>query len=217
MNMSRTPLIAAASLAALLTGCAADNAGLPTNRTPYSVHQPVVQRNDYILDLAQTGTGLAPSEQGRLAGWFDSLKLGYGDVVHIDGDYVGDAAIADIAQVTGAYGLLLSPDAPATAGAIPSGSVRVIVSRTTASVPGCPDFRFSSAPGGQISTPPNFGCAMNSNLAAMVADPNDLVLGQKARPGGDAANANKAVRVYRDRIPTGVDGEVKEESTGGTN
>lgn len=215
--MSHHAPTAIAALALLLAGCTADNAGLPTNRTLYSVHQPVVQRTDYVLDLDQGGDGLSQSEQDRLSAWFSSLNLGYGDLVHVDGSYVAQATLADVMRVTGAYGLLVSQGAPVTAPAVQPGSVRIVVSRTTASVPGCPDFRFASAPGAPVSTPPNFGCAINSNLAAMVADPNDLVLGQPATPGGDAAAANKAVRIYRDRVPTGVDGEVKAESTGGTN
>ena len=87
------------------------------------------------------------------------------------------------------------------AGAIPPGIVRVIASRATASVPNCPDWGDKLAP--SVATSPNFGCATNSNLAAMIADPNDLVLGQQGNSSTSAATANRAVRVYRERQPSG--------------
>ncbi|WP_226372731.1 CpaD family pilus assembly protein [Allosphingosinicella flava] len=207
---------AVATAASLLTGCSADKAGLPTNRSVYSIHQPVVQRTDYVLDLAQSGSGLPQAEADRLAAWFDSLRLGYGDAIHVDGGYGAETARADVARVAGDYGLMLSDGAPVTAGTVQPGSIRVIVSRTTASVPGCPDWRYAATPGGQISTPPNFGCAMNSNLAAMVADPNDLVLGQPGAPSGDSATAAKAIKAYRTAPPTGAGG-LDETSTKGGN
>lgn len=43
----------------------------------------------------------------------------------------------------------------------------------------------------------NFGCAMNGNLAAMVADPNDLSFGRAAMPGSDGFEGAKAIALYR--------------------
>ena len=181
-----------------------------------SVNQPVVQRTDYVLDLASGGSGIRDVELGRLADWFDSLRLGYGDKVAVDpGSYDDPRARQDIAAVAGQFGLLLSRAAPVTAGTVQPGFVRVVVSRSTASVPGCPDWSEAPEIGNRITTASNYGCAVNSNLAAMIADPNDLVLGQIEGSGGDAATATKAVDAYRRRIPTGYSGELKSESSKG--
>ena len=59
----------------------------------------------------------------------------------------------------------------------------------------------------------NYGCAVNSNLAQMVANPDDLVRGQEAR-GSDSRAVTKAIKSYRDKSPTG-NGELKSESTKG--
>jgi type IV pilus biogenesis protein CpaD/CtpE len=40
----------------------------------------------------------------------------------------------------------------------------------------------------------------------MIADPNDLVLGQAGGSAADAATGSKAIRVYRNATPTGVGG-----------
>ena len=52
-------------------------------------------------------------------------------------------------------------------------------------------------------TSPNFGCATNSNLAAMIANPEDLVLGADGSGNGSATTASRAIRTYRTRQPTG--------------
>ena len=87
------------------------------------------------------------------------------------------------------------------------------VSRATASVPGCPVWEDEQV-GAPERTATNYGCATNSNLAAMVADPNDLVLGQEGAGVRDNVQGSKAVKLYRDRAPTGA-GNLKSEKTGG--
>lgn len=199
------------SLAALLilgvaaAGCT--GSGPQVNTSLYSVNQPVVQRTDFVIDLATTGGGIAVQEQARLASWFQSLQLGYGDRVAIDEPrgYEDPQARQAVAAVAGAHGLLLADGAPLTAGAVQPGSIRVVVSRTTASVPNCPQWAdvYETGP---LQTSANYGCAVNGNLAAMVADPNDLVLGQSGMAGGDPATASRAIRVYRNATPTGSQG-----------
>ena len=205
-------------LAAAVTACGPVTNGLTpiSNPSLYSVNQPVVQRTDYVLDLASSPSGLPASERARLADWFDTLQLGYGDRVSIDeaAGYADPRSRQDVADVAGSYGLLLNNGAPITAGSVQPGAVRVIVSRTTASVPGCPIWE-DEVVGAPERTSTNYGCATNSNLAAMIADPNDLVLGQTGRGSGDAADAAKSVGVYRNRVPTGSAGTLKSESKGG--
>ncbi|MEO7177943.1 MAG: CpaD family pilus assembly lipoprotein [Allosphingosinicella sp.] len=165
-----------------------------------ALNQPVVQRSDYLLDLADN-EGLSDSDIGRLDSWFNSLALGYGDHVFVDrGTSTGRA---DVARVAAAYGLLMSSGAPVLEGDVPMGAVRVIVSRTTASVPDCPNYEKETGPS-SISS--NYGCSVNSNLAAMIADPNDLVLGQVGSVYGDTNTSTKAIRAWRQTEPTGAKG-----------
>lgn len=175
-----------------------------SNPTLYSTNQPVVQRTDYVIDLDASGNGLSPHERSRLSAWFESLELGYGDRVFVDGDaYASEGARADIASVAGEYGILLSDGAPISAGAVGQSSVRVIVSRTTASVPGCPRWE-QGGYGASANTSRNYGCAVNSNLAAMIADPNDLVLGRTGGIDGRDESGTKAIQTYRKKAPTGA-------------
>ena len=212
-------IMARLQLAALLTVGVATAACTPVHHnvappnmglTP--VNQPVVQRTDFVFDVTGGAGGVSPAELGRLDAWFQSLQLGYGDRVSIDAPYGDDASRRDIARVVGSYGMLLSEGAPVTAGAVSPGSVRVIVSRSTASMPSCPNWdrgRYNMT----AETGSNYGCAVNGNLAAMVADPEDLVRGQTAPGAADAASVSKAVKLYREMAPTG--NTLKSESTGG--
>lgn len=221
--MSRTSTFAAlAAIAVIGGGCAGTpntNQLTPANNpSVYSVHQPVVERTDFVLDLATSGDSVPAAELERLEAWFDAIGLGYGNHVWIDepGGYRLAGARSDVARAAGQYGLLIAEGAPVTAGEVPPGSIRVIASRSTAGVPTCPDW--DSAGNGIVppqNTSTNFGCALNSNLAAMVANPADLVLGQTGSSNGSGTTAGRAIRVYRDRQPTGSQPLPQTSTTGG--
>jgi pilus assembly protein CpaD len=198
--MFRKAILLLAAGAALSSAAAAQPP--ESNRTLYSVNQPVVQRTDFALDLPAGGTRLSGADRARLDAWFRSLGVGYGDRVFVEENGAYPGLREDVARVAAEYGLLLSGGAPITSGAVQPGSVRVIVSRSTASVPGCPNW---SSRWGASATSPNYGCSINSNIAAMVADPSDLVLGQSGS-GTDGATGAKAIKVYRETPPTGSQG-----------
>ena len=168
-----------------------------------SLNQPVVSRSDYVLDLSAPDGRLAAAERARLDHWFQSLGLGYGDHIFVDEGRGPASARWDVARAAAEYGILLSDGAPVLAGSVPPGGVRVVVSRSIAYVPNCPNW---SARRGPSSVSSNYGCALNSNFAAMIADPNDLVLGQSGSVTGDASTSSKAIRVYRQTAPTGTKG-----------
>lgn len=209
MTFHRTLLMAALP-ATLLAGCG-DYRGLESAR------QPVVSRTDYALDLNTSGYGLAPGEDVRLSGWLTSMRVGYGDSVAID-DPTGAPGVRDqIAAQAASRGLLLAATAPVTAGTIAPGTARVVISRATARVPNCPDFRGEGA-GVNFSgrTSANYGCGVNSTLSAMIANPIDLVRGQPGSDNLGGATSIKAIDAYRKAAPTGGGGQnLKSESTGG--
>ena len=210
-------MVSKASLASLLalgvavSGCttAARQDGAVPNRTLYSHNQPVVERSDFVLDLPTEGDSLPSGERARLRQWFETLGLGYGDHISVDASGSGERSRDDVARVAAEFGLLLNEGAPVVEGAVQPGSVRVIVTRSSASVPQCPNWE---KPDGASSTSSNYGCAVNSNWAAMVADPNDLVLGQVGSASGDAVTSSKAIKVYRETAPTGTKG-LQDNST----
>ena len=203
-NHTRKPAATALalSLALALGACG----GVSENRTLYSQKQPVVERTNFTLDLATEQDGLAIPEQQRLAEWFETIDLKYGDRVSID-DPVMSAATRDaVSRFAGRHGILLTEGAPTTVGYITPGRARVVVTRSTASVPGCPDWSAKSDINYNNAMHSNYGCAINSNLAAMVANPEDLIKGQEGTGETIVATSSKAIDTYRDMPPTGADG-----------
>ncbi len=186
------------ALVAALSGCIG---GVPHNRSLYSVKQPVVTAQTHVLDVRTMAYGLPQSEQARLDEWLEAMDFGYGDRVSVDGA-IGDDAIAQIAALVEQRGMMLSANAPVTQGGLPPGVVRVVLTRATAAVPGCPDWSADSDANPYNATYPNFGCAINGNMAVMIADPQDLLRGQRAGGGTDIMTAAKPIESYREQPPS---------------
>jgi pilus assembly protein CpaD len=210
-NLFRRPSTAALalSLCAVLPLASAPSSAREIERGVEPVHQPVVERTDFVLDVIADGNGsLGASEQSRLTAWFKALDLRYGDHVSIsNAQAYGQAALYNsIASVVGRYGLLIEGDAPVTAGEAPAGGVRIVVSRSMASVPGCPSWRDHSMTDFTGGASDNYGCASATNLAAMIADPRDLVEGRGS--GLDPKNvvSGRAIKAYTEKPPTGAGG-----------
>lgn len=170
-----------------------------------SINQPVVSGADYVFDAAAPGGSLAPGEASRLNAWFQGLGIGYGDSIYVDGadSYVAREQVAAIASN---YGMSVLAGAPVTTGMVQPGSVRVVVSRRRAIVPNCPNWSRPSEPDYQNRSMSNYGCAVNSDLAAMVANPADLIHGRDNVGLGDTAIGARAVEFYRSTPPTGSKG-----------
>ena len=85
-------------------------------------------------------------------------------------------------------------------------------------VPGCPDWSEHVTEHGNNSTSPNFGCAVNGNLAAMIADPQQLLHGAAGTGDTVIMSSTKAIQSYREAKPTGAGGlpEVSSQSSGGS-
>ena len=208
--MKKIATLTAVALATSLAGC---TGAANSNRSLESIHQPVVRNAIYQIDVAAADGDLSPSEQGRLQGWLEAMGVRYGDRVSVEDPsvYGASGAQATIREMIGRRGLLLSQDVPVTTGTVPPGHIRVVITRASAHVPGCPDWSSKSMINFNNATSSNYGCATNSNLAAMVADPNDLIKGASDR-SNDPNAGTRAIKTYRDKPLTGA-GELKGQST----
>ncbi|MEO0063560.1 MAG: hypothetical protein RLZZ08_2120 [Pseudomonadota bacterium] len=193
----------ALSLGFAMAGCVGTT---PNNSSLNSVHEPVVDRSNFTLDIAAGSGGIPVPEKARLADWFETLGLGYGDRVAIDAGYISDTVHDDVAALAGRYGLLLSEGAPVTEGYVAPGKVRVVVTRSSAHVENCPDWGKPFSITLENTTHDNFGCAVNGNVAAMIADPEHLLHGATGNGETTVMSASKAIKVYRENPPTGKNG-----------
>lgn len=202
----------ALSLGLLTAGCG----GVPEWRGLESPNQPVVTRTNYTMDLSAGAGGLSIPEQRRLADWFAAMELGYGDRIAIDDPAMSQATRDAVQAIASRHGLIVQETAPVTEGRVGPGELRVVVTRSRAEVPGCPNWSAKSDLNDVNGTYPNYGCAVNGNLAAMVADPEDLIRGQQAQGGSSEATSTKAIESYRGAAPTG-EGGIEATDTGGGN
>jgi len=208
--MSRLIRIAAVSALGLsIAGCAASQPRVlnaRSNYSVYSVHQPVVEHTNYVLDLRVDGDRVSEAELNRFAAWLHSIDARYGDRITIDEPrgYASAGARTDVGRVASDFGLLLTDaSAPVTEGDVAPGTIRIVASRASARVEGCPNY---TNPGidSPVRTDSNYGCATNANLAAMIANPDDLVHGQEGNGRESAQVAGRAVGSYRTRVPSGT-------------
>jgi pilus assembly protein CpaD len=204
-----------ATAIALSLGLSLAACGESDNRSLESTKQPVVDRQNFTLDLSTGPGGLSIPEQRRLVDWFETVDLKYGDRISIDDPLDSGATREAVGAIAGRYGLLLSDGAPVTQGFVDPGTARVVVTRSHASVPGCPDWSGKMTTTLNNSTHGNFGCAVNSNIAAMVADPEHLIHGATGTGETVVMSSTKAIDTYRGKTPTGAGG-LSAQSAGGS-
>ena len=158
------------------------------------------RRAVYLLE----GDFLSEAQARAFDEYLTAIRIAYGDRISIDDPVAVGAAErrAAIAGVVARHGLLVEETAPVSSTRLAPGVTRIVITRSRASIPDCPDWSRPSNPELAASTMSNFGCATRSNLAEMVADPNDLVSG-KAYEGADGHTINKATDAFRRRQPTG--------------
>jgi pilus assembly protein CpaD len=205
MNIAKNSKLASAialSLGLTLAGCG----GMPTNTSLYSVKQPVVERTNFTLDVDTNQSGLSINEQQRVNGWFETMDLRYGDRISIEDPSSNPAVAEAVNDLAGRYGLIVTGVAPTTAGVLQPGQARVVITRSSASVPGCPDWSAKSDMNYMNANSPGYGCAVNSNMAAMVANPEDLLQGQTGTGETVVSTGTRAIQSYREAEPTGAGG-----------
>ena len=193
-KLAKAPAIALAlSLGLAVSACG----GMPTNKSLYSVNQPVVERTNYTLDVDTSRDGLNISEQRRVAGWFEAMDLGYGDRVSIEDPMASQATREAVANLAGRHGILIEDTAPVTSGFVQPGQARIVLTRSKANVPNCPNWSNTSDMNYNNATSAGYGCAVNGNIAAMVANPEDLIEGQKGTGETVIMTSTKAINSYR--------------------
>ena len=102
-----------------------------------------------------------------------------------------------------------------TQGYVNAGNARVVITRAKATVAGCPDWSANSDFNPKNATSSNFGCANNANLAAMVANPEHLLKGERGTSDTIVMSSNKAIGAYRTQQPTGAQGLNKNSTKSG--
>ena len=207
MTPRRLTLGLLAAFAAAMTGCATPAAEPPApariSESPAAIDVTVARR---VLTMHFLAESLTPSS-GQVEA-FNGL-LGAGDVGRGDRVVIerGAGLLADTRARLLAGALTregLNPVVTAAADVADS-ELRLVVEHAEAAVRGCPDWSRPPGDHADNALPRDFGCASAVDLAAMVADPRDLVEGRPLAPVvGDAATL--AIHRYRTGAPETTEG-----------
>ncbi|MEE2690502.1 MAG: CpaD family pilus assembly protein [Pseudomonadota bacterium] len=211
MNMiSASRLLAMAAAAAIAAGCSSVTNGREqalsvAEQHPISVDTQVVT---LTIDLDPTVSDLTAIDKARIRAFADSyLVSGHGPLTvtapsGAGTDLDGQETASDIRRYLNELGVEWSQITGATYRA-GSEKRQLIMSYThyVATPSACGDWSGDTMSRYRNLNSPNFGCATQNNLAAMVADPRDLIQPADSSPA-DAEGRIRVIRAYRTGEPT---------------
>lgn len=207
MRFMNVKLIFTAAAAALATGCAGawngpDQALTVAEEHPISVDSQVVA---LTLDIAGSRNGLTALDKARLRAFADSyLNSGHGLIAisapsGTSADATGEALAAsarDFLVQTGVDATMFA-DSVYSAGDDRGGAVVLSYAHYVATPSACGNWSGMKGRDFANLRSPNFGCASQNNLAAMVADPRDLMM-PADDASADAMARIRGVKAYRE-------------------
>lgn len=204
--MSKTFVLIAAS-ALTLAACAGGAEGTgPMPLTPMSRYALQVEPDLDRIALAVHADGLSPNQRHHIAALAHRYREAGTGAVLVEAPSGGDAVAGDRAWeirraleeagVPGSAITVVSYSAPDPRAPVLAGFETV-----RAHIPQCgtswPDMTANRSNAGQA----NFGCAINANLAAQIADPRDI-LGHRNLGPADAGRRSVVFDNYRAGDPT---------------
>ncbi len=212
MTPTRSILLACVALSAL-AGCAQsrDQIGWSNH-----VHTQITAREvtaELKIDGVVSGEKLGDPERAAVKAFATAYEQeGKGKVV-ISRPSNGPSDVAAIRAAADARAVMLAEgidpiniaEGPYDASGARQAPLLITYTTYETVVPGCPDI--SSVDFADVSSNsalPSFGCAVSVNLAAMIADPSDLVGKQKLDPGGDMKRRTVVLTKYRNGEATGA-------------
>ena len=178
----------------------------------------VASTASHQINFGNQGTVLSGEEKSSLNAFIYQEKIGYGDELYFDfapGDpntWAKKQALDDYLKTIGVW-----VDGVSQSGNVSDPStVMFVVTRYSASTPDCLALSRESFIPTELETNKIFGCITASNLAAHVANPKDLMVGQAdTRPLGYATMF--AIQLYRSRIGIPIVATTTGGSSAGTN
>jgi pilus assembly protein CpaD len=181
-----------------LTGCGADlPAQLDDVYTPplhYQRHPITVTRSTARIELVPHAAGLTAVERNEVARFAQSALANASLSIDLKHPQGARATAAEVASILMQQGV---PPARIVASAYRArGPVVLTFARTTAVTAPCGDWSRNLALTDENRPYPDFGCAHQQNLAAIVANPNDFVMPRAETPP-DAPRRSQIFSDYR--------------------
>ncbi len=194
--MSMRPVLFACCAGLALSACMSAPFS-PSHVASPDIHRPVVTQENARLDLSPYGD-VGPADGPAIAAFLREYReAGHGPLVVYAPPGADGAATADsVIALARDMGVAL-PDVALGVSAGDFGSpFHLSFTRYRAHAPECGRVWPSLSQTARSETYHNFGCAQNANLAAMIADPADLVWPREMTPA-DAQRRTNVLQLYR--------------------
>jgi pilus assembly protein CpaD len=192
-----TPL-ALLLLLAGLTGCGAYlNGELDDVYTPpmhYQRHPITVVKNTARIELVPHKSGLTAVERNEVARFAQSALTNASHSIGLSHPRSARATAEEVSAILMSEGIPPSMIVATAYGG--RGPVTLTFTRTSAQTPPCGDWNENLARTGENEPFPNYGCAHQQNIAAVVANPNDFVTPRAETPP-DAPRKSQIFTDYR--------------------
>lgn len=209
-----------AGAAVLASGCAGAWNGEKNNLSVAEEHPITVDSQVVTMTIALSGTELSSLDKARLRSFAESyVNSGYGPLTVMSpsgssNDRNGQDRAAAVREYLHEMGVDWSAINGAAYRAGDDRANELVLSYThyVATPSACGIWKGMTARDFANLRSPNFGCATQNNLAAMIADPHDLVAPQ-ASTAPDAMSRIRAINAYREGAITAseTDGEIQTD------
>jgi len=198
MKTNRTPLALGLATTLLLGAC-----------NPATVYTDAEAPRNLTLDTSTTrvdlhfapgSAQLSPAEAGQLRRLAANGAIGAGDRVTVASagtPYVAEQRVASVSAVLLGYGVVVTGAQLAN---VPPNHAIVEVTRTLVTLPPCPNWSKQSQPDDANAPSSNFGCASETNLGLMVANPTDLASARTMRGTAGQPAAAAIQRYLTDKV-----------------
>jgi pilus assembly protein CpaD len=177
MKKTAKIIVASATLLISMSACASKNKDMKNESGMDSVHKATVAFENQSHPLSFTAGKLSANEENSLAAFAAASGLSYADrlTLRVSEPNMATDYRHAINTVLGRFGLAIG-NVEATTGIAP-GTAVLAISRAAVTLPECG--KQTGPHGGNFNNENmnNYGCATRSNLAAMAANPADLISG----------------------------------------
>ncbi len=203
----------------------------PSFSERYADSLPIEQRMPFEVGTKATTVEIETAADGRLTSRGQSAALGFLQSYTAEGESAlglqlpqgstGAQTEREIRQLAAIYGIQ-SSSIRMTASSGDNGPVRLVYAKLAASVPACekPDWSENLAMTNGNTPYPNFGCAMQKNIAAMASNPVDLLASRPMDANAPAARRSTVLdKFVKGESPSsartpGDSGKVNDMSSG---
>jgi pilus assembly protein CpaD len=198
MTINRTPLALGLATTLLLGACAPVTSYTAAEAPRNLTLDTSTTRVD--LRFAPGSAQLAPAEVAQLRRLAATGAIGSADRVTVAAEgppYLAEQRVASVSDVLLHYGVVVSG---AQLAYLPPNHAIVEVTRTLVTLPACPNWSKRSQPDYANAPSSNFGCATETNLGLMVANPTDLASARSLSPANGQPAAAAVQRYLTDKV-----------------